>query len=165
MNRYGRLQLRQRELRGQPLELLALQLHAMAPEVGGGRKRCRFAVTQRTVGASAAAASGSASSPSNLRIQAVDDDRSERHADVVLEVVGGVDELVDRRLLGQRHEHHLAALGVGEHLEHVAGLAVDRSDPYRVEQAPRRQQERDGVAGRGCVEDDQVGLAGRARAA
>ena len=44
----------------------------------------------------------------------------EAHADPVLEVEGGLDELVDRRLLGQGDEHDLAAVGVGQQLEHVA---------------------------------------------
>ena len=57
----------------------------------------------------------------------------EAHADPVLQAEGGVDELVDRGLLGQGDEHHPAALVVGEHLEHVLGLGVDRADPHRVE--------------------------------
>ena len=74
-------------------------------------------------------------------VDAVDDDRPEAHADPILEAVGGLDELVDRRLLGQRHEHHLAAGGIGQQLERRRRLGVDRPDPHGVEQPARREQE------------------------
>ena len=81
----------------------------------------------------------------------------ERHAGPVLDRVGGLDQLVHRGLLGQGHEHHPAPLGIGEELHHVGGLAVDRPDLHRVEQAAGREQEAHRVAGGGRVEHDQVG--------
>ncbi len=60
-------------------------------------------------------------------VDGVDDDRAELHADVVLQRERRLDDLVDRRRLGQRDEHHLAALGVVEQLEHVVGLRPHRA--------------------------------------
>ena len=76
----------------------------------------------------------------------------ERDAGAVLDRERGVDQLVDRRLLGQRHEHHLAARRVGEQLDDVGGLLADGPDPHRVEQAAGREQEGDRVPGRGRVD-------------
>ena len=45
----------------------------------------------------------------DVRQATVHDDRAERDAGAVLDRERGVDQLVDRRLLGQGHEHHLAA--------------------------------------------------------
>ena len=55
-------------------------------------------------------------------------------ADAVLDRERGVDQLVDRRLLGDRHEQHLAPLRIGEQLDDVGGLLAHRSDAHRVEQ-------------------------------
>ena len=131
---------------------------AVGAERGGRRERlglarpqagpCRLGGGER-VGADAG----------ELVVEAVDHHRPEPHADAVLQAERGVDQLVDRRLLGQGHEHHLAALVVGEHLEHVAGLGVDGPDPHGVEEGPGRLQEGDGVAGRRRVEQEEVGLA------
>ena len=90
-------------------------------------------------------------------VQAVHHDRPEAHADAVLEVERGLDELVDRGLLRQRDEHDLAAVRRGEQLEHVGGLRVDRPDLHRVGEAAGRLEERDRVAGGRRVEDDEVG--------
>ena len=86
--------------------------------------------------------------PALVDAQAVDvgqapvhDDRTERDAGAVLDRERGVDQLVDRRLLGQGHEQHLAAGRVGEQLDHVGGLLLDRADLHRVEQAAGRQEE------------------------
>ena len=47
--------------------------------------------------------------------------------------------------------------GSREQLDDVGGLLADRPDAHRVEQPAGRQEERDRVAGRGRVDDDQVG--------
>ena len=72
---------------------------------------------------------------------------------------GGLDHLVDRRRLGQRDEHDLAAVGVGEQLEHVVGLGVDRPAAHGVEQPGGRRRNVIGVPGGRAVDDDEVALA------
>ena len=104
------VQLRQRQLRGEPLDLLALQVHPMASEVGRGAQRFELPGAQRGRGGVGGLRRVGIDAV-ELGVQPVDDDRPEAHADAVLEVVRGLDELVHRGLLGQRHEHHLAALG------------------------------------------------------
>ena len=123
-----------------------------APCGGGGTRRRRPAPRPRPRAGTAPAVGGGdrgvGVEPGDLRVEAVDDDRAEADADLVLEAVGGLDQLVDRRLLGQRHQHHLAPLRVGQQVEHVTGLGVDRPDPHGVEQPAGRAQEADGVARR-----------------
>ena len=78
-----------------------------------GRRRRRPAPSPRRAAArcraASAAARGSALEPRHLVVVAVDDDRPEAHADLVLEAEGGVDQLVHRRLLRKGHQHHPAA--------------------------------------------------------
>ena len=64
---------------------------------------------------------------------------------------------------GTRHKDHLAAGAVGEQLDDVGGLPPDRSDPHRIEQPARRQEELDRVSGRGGVDQDEVGSSRRVR--
>ena len=51
----------------------------------------------------------------------------------------------------------LAAGRVGEQLDHLGRLALDRPDPHRVEQPAGGEEEGDRVAGGRRVEHDQVG--------
>ena len=91
----------------------------------------------------------------------VHDDRAERDAGAVLDRVRGVDQLADRRLLRQGHEHHLAARRVGEQLDDVGRLLAGSARP-----APRRagRGPRAGSSPRGrppVRRDDQIGGAAR----
>jgi hypothetical protein len=52
--------------------------------------------------------------PPNRWVTSVDDDRTEGDAHLVLELVGGVDDLIHRHLFGESHQRHLAPGGVGE---------------------------------------------------
>ena len=97
-----------------------------------GRARRSAAARRRPP---SAAVAGSPSRPASSGYRPLTTTGPRLTPDPVLEGEGGVDELVDRRLLGQRHEHDLRARGVGEHLEHVAGLGVDGPDGHGVEQA------------------------------
>ena len=138
---------RKRGGRGQRLGLAGAQGHV---GVGGrGRDRGRVGVE-----------------PEHLGVDAVDDDRAEADADLVLQRERGLDRLVHRRLLGDRDQHHLAALG-GPRAASSTSRAWALIGPTltRVEQAAGRLQEGDGVAGGGGVEHDQVGRPARARAA
>ncbi|MEZ5166193.1 MAG: hypothetical protein R2695_06770 [Acidimicrobiales bacterium] len=92
------------------------------------------------------------------REDAVHDHRSECQPDLVLDGEGGLDQLVDRGLLGDADEHGPAAGGVLEHLEHLDGLTVEDSRPSGVPHRRRRPQELHGMACRGRVDDDQVGV-------
>ena len=89
-------------------------------------------------------------------VDAVHHDRPQLHADLVLEREGGLDHLVDRGRLRQRHQHHLTALRIVQQLEHVVGLCPNRTRPDRISQAGRSGEERDGVAGRRAVDHDEV---------
>ncbi len=60
-------------------------------------------------------------------VDRVEHDRSELDADLVLEGVGGLDDLVHRRRLGECHQHHLATGRIVQHLEHLVGLGPDRA--------------------------------------
>ena len=71
----------------------------------------------------------------------------------------GLEQLVDRRRLGHRHQHDLAAGVVGEHRDHLVGLGAHRPAAHGVAQPGGRGEERDGVPGRRAVDDDQVPLA------
>ena len=94
------------------------------------------------------------------RVAGVDDHRCEGDADQVLEPVGRLDQLVDRRLLGQADEHDLAAGRVPEHLDDLLGLGAQRAAPGRVHEAEGAREEGHRMSGRGRVEHDQVRGAG-----
>ena len=111
----------------------------------------------RVTPTSAAASSGSRSRPGSAGRQALTMTGPERDADPVLERVGGLDDLVDRHLLGQGHEGHLASIGVRQQLDDVGGLDPHRARAGRVHEALGRGQKRHGVAGGGGVHQDQVG--------
>ena len=72
-------------------------------------------------------------------VDVVDDDRTELDADPVLQGVGGLHSLVDRRRLGQRDEHDLAALGIARaaRRRRWPGRALDRHAPPRAARRPR----------------------------
>ncbi len=89
----------------------------------------------------------------------VDEDRAERDSGAVFDRERGVDRLAHRRLFRHRHEHDLTPRRILEQRHDVGGLLADRPDAHRVEQPAGREQERDRVAGRGCVHDDQIGRA------
>ena len=63
---------------------------------------------ERLAGLGRPAAAGSASRPETSGYTPFTTTGAEADPDAVLEGEGGLDQLVDRRLLGQRHEHHLA---------------------------------------------------------
>ena len=94
------------------------------------------------------------------RVAAVDDDRAEGDPDLVLEPVGGLDRFVDRGLLRDGDEEHLAAVRVGEHGDDLVGLGAQRPAAGRVGESARAREEAQGVTGRRGVEDDEVGGAG-----
>ena len=145
---------------GQPRDLLVLHRVTFGAEIGGEREVACLAVGDETpgrfrIGENVVDRGGDAR---RERLEAlVDDHRSERDAGAVLDRERGLDDLAHRRLLRERHQHHLAAFGIGEQRHHVGRLLVDRPHPYRVEQPARREQERDCVPRRGRVDDDQVG--------
>ncbi len=89
----------------------------------------------------------------------VDDDRSERDPGAVFDRERGVDDFAHGRLFGERDEHHLATPWIGDQADDVLGLLADRPDADGVEQAARREQEGHRMAGRGRVDDDEVGRA------
>ena len=93
--------------------------------------------------------------PSISDTHAVHHDRSELHAGAVLDGVCGVDELVDRCLLGERHEHHLAARRVGEQLDHV-GCLLRTGPTVTASRRPRGEQELHGMTRGRSIEDDEV---------
>ena len=76
----------------------------------------------------------------------------------------GVGRLVDRRLFGHRHEHHLTALRIAQHAHDVGGLLADGAGCRGVEQSVCAGEECDRVPGRRSVDDDEVGTAREARA-
>ena len=106
------LELRQGELRG---------AGGPAARPGAGRAGPGTAPRPRSAPAwssvkvtptSAAASSGSRSSPGSAGRQALTMTGPSEMPDPVLEGVGGLDDLVDRHLLGQGDQGHLAAVGV-----------------------------------------------------
>jgi hypothetical protein len=114
--------LRQRQPVGQPRHLLGLQRHARRPERGrvaegsglpGHERDSGLFRGGNRVGVHAGA----------LGIEPVDDDGPEGDAHAILEGVRGVDQLVDRYLLGQGDEHDRAPFRIGQHLQHV-GLVL-----------------------------------------
>ena len=116
--------LRERQLVGQARQLLALHLrrdrrNAAAARLVADRSRRPTRPPPRSAD----------SRPSSTR---VDDDRAELHADLVLERERGLDDLVDRRRLGQRDQHDLATLGSCS--SSSTSSACDRTGP----RAPRR---------------------------
>ena len=132
------LQLGERQGVGQPGHLLGLELLAVAPEA----RRRRESDSPRPAARAAPRRlrrppSGSTSRPARSRVHAVDHDRRQLDPDLVLQGVRGLDQLVDRRLLGQRHQHDLAADGVAEQLEHLLGLGADRARPVTASSSPR----------------------------
>ena len=154
----GRLQLGQGQLGGEPGPLLLLQGEAPwpgRPPPGAGPSA--WSGVRRHARPPAAASAGSTPEPVVGGQAGVDDDRPELDADAVLEGVRGLDHLVDRHLLGQGDERHLAALGIRQQLDHVGRLRAHRARPGRVEQALGRGQEGHGVPGGGGVHQDEVG--------
>ena len=89
----------------------------------------------------------------------VDDDRAERDTGAVLDRERGVDHLAHRRLLGQGDEHHLTSRGIRDQADDVLRLLAHRADLHGIDQAPRREQERDRVAGGRRVDDHEIGRA------
>ncbi len=87
----------------------------------------------------------------------VDDDGPQRDADPVLEGISGLHDLVDRHLLGEGHERHLASIGVRQQFDDVRGLNPNRARAGRIHETLRRGQERHGVAGSGGVHEDEIG--------
>ena len=142
------LDLGKRQQRGQARPLLLLTSPRVDAERGRGRECCRLGVVERDAGRRGVGAHRVDAALRAIGAQAVDlgqarvhDDRTERDAGAVLDRERGVDQLVDRRLLRQGHEHHLAAGRVGEQLHHVGRLLPDRADLHRVLEAAGRHEE------------------------
>ena len=148
------------ELGRQACPLFFLEPEPMARNAAAARSATAWSAVRVTPTADAAC-SGSHCRPGLVGETSVDDDRAEGEADLVLELVGGLDDLVDGHLLGQGDEGHLAAVGVGEELDDIGRLGPDRSRTGGVEQALGRGQKGHGVAGGGGVDQDEVGVASR----
>ena len=136
------LDLGERQQRRQPRPLFLLTSARVDAERGCRRERVRLGVVERDAGRRGVGAHRVDAALRAVGAQAVDlgqarvhDDRTERDAGAVLDRERGVDQLVDRRLLRQGHEHHLAARRVGEQLHHVGRLLLDRADLHRVLEA------------------------------
>jgi hypothetical protein len=85
---------------------------------GGGGEGVGFAVAQR--GARRLGRVGRVGvEAGQVGVEAVHHHGAEADAHPVLELVGGLDHLVHRGLLGEGDEQHLAALRVAQQLEHV----------------------------------------------
>ena len=140
-------QLGQREGLGEPLELGLLAVASPDAEPGGLGQRTRRQLVEQGL------------EPGMGRRNGVDDDRREGDRYPVLQRVGRLDQLVHRGLLGERDEQHLAALRVGEHRRDLRRLDLDRAAVDRLEQGRGGLEERDRVARRRPVEDDQVEVA------
>ena len=95
--------------------------------------------------------------PVDLGPQAVDDERTEFHPDLLLDVEGGIDRLRHRRLLGQGDQHDPAAGFVAEEGQDLIGLIPDRSAGSRVGHAGRCGQQRQRMPRCRCVDHDQIG--------
>ena len=149
------VQLGQRQLVGHPAQLVVLQSSPGPAERGRLGEHLGFTVEQARPDRGGGLDRRDVET-GQVRDHPVDHDRAEGDADGVLEAVGGLDQLVDRCLLGDGDQHHPTPARVAEELEHVLGLGVDRPDLDRVGQTARRAEERDRVAGRGGVEEDQV---------
>ena len=74
-------------------------------------------------------------------VAAVHHDGPERDADAVLDASAVSTSSLTGVSSGRVTSMHLAAGRVGEQLDHVGRLLVDRPDPHRVEQPPRREEE------------------------
>ncbi len=147
-------QLREWEPFGEPRALLVLSAEEVGAKGRGGHQRIALGRVDRQPG------DGGVGLHVTVEIQRwhalVHDDRAQRDAGAVLDRERGVDQLVDRCLLGQGHEQHLTTGRVGEQLDHLRGLLLDGPDLDRVEQSPGREEEGDRVPGGRRVEHDQV---------
>ena len=138
-------------------ELLLLELLAGEPEPPGLRRGRPPASGASGTPACSAAAGPPAVQSVEGRVAPVDDDRPEDDAHLVLQLVGRLDDLVDRHLLGQGDQGHLASGRIGEQGHHLGGLGADRAAPGGIEQSAGRGQEGHGVTGGRGVHQDQVG--------
>ncbi len=151
----GDPQLVERELAGQAGELFVLQPladHAEPPGVVEGADHIPGRSTPAWAAASAAGVA-----PRTGRIAAVHDEGPEGYPHPVLEGEGGIDDLVDRHLLGQRDEDHLAACRSDNRSTTSAAWTRIGTTPGGVEQTRGRRQEGQGVPGRRSVHEDDVG--------
>ena len=117
------MHLGQGQLLGQAVDLLRSAGRCGADGTTAASARASASPLRSEAPAAAAASAGSTVEAVERRVEAVDHDGAEAHADLVLEAERGLDQLVDRRLLGQGDQHDLGPPGVGEHLLHVDGLA------------------------------------------
>ena len=100
-NRYGRQSWGSGSRSASRCDLLALQRGALSMRnSAASRKRVGLARVQERAGLRGGVV-GIAVEPVERAVEAVDDDRAEADPDLVLEAVGGLDQLVDRGLLGQ----------------------------------------------------------------
>ncbi len=84
--------------------------------------------------------------------------RRERHPDLVLEHIGGIDTFGHRRDLGNAHQLHTAPCFVAQKLQGCEGLTVHRPPETGSRQPERRPQERDGMTGCGAIDHHEVCL-------
>ena len=122
LNRYGSCSCGSGSCVGQALHLLALQRHAVQAEVGRGRERRPPRRRGARCPPAAAAAAGSTSSPASSGYRPLTTTGPRLTPTRSSRLVGGLDQLVDRRLLRERHEHTWQRSGSVSMLEHVAGL-------------------------------------------
>ncbi len=129
----------------QPRALLGLAAEEPGSELGGACECVELALAELHRGCSGVGAYSAEAvqavvdhgvAVSRRGHAAVHDDRAEGHARPVLDGVRRVDQLVDRRLLGEGHQDHLATGRVRQQLDHLGGLLLDRPHPHRVERAP-----------------------------
>ncbi len=106
----------------QPRDLLRLQVEALTTELGR-LAAARPPRPRRSRRLPRGGIGGVDVEARHVRVHAVDDDGAECDADPVLERVGGVDQLVDRGLLGQGDEDDLAAAGVAEQVDDLLRLS------------------------------------------
>ena len=78
-------------------------------------------------------------------------------ADLVLELVGGLDRLVHRHLLREGDEGDLGARRIGQQLGHVRSLSSERSRPGGVEEAARRGEKGHHMPRGRSVDENEVG--------
>ena len=123
----GQPELRQREAFGKAPGLHPREFVPVAPKGRGGIECARRSSRQRDPRFGRILRGRRAGEREVVR-HGVHDDRAELHPDPVFELERRLDEFVDGRLLGEGHEHHLAAGRVREQIDHFFGLAADLAE-------------------------------------